>query len=169
MRWLGKQRLSCGIRLVVNACCCRRDGRWHLGCALSRQHCRILQGWSTGSGWPTSSLVSMQCIRSVLKPFQGDVSGLPKILFGELGTPCEVSVPVAVTPLFGFLACRIAAALAGEGKGGDLLQPGKPGGTLRGNLQYSSVTRLVEFVGRCHRRPGQRIDGDFRLRIPLVR
>ena len=105
----------------------------------------------------------------VLQPCQAEVRGFAQILFGQLLARCQVGRPVAVTTLFGFLTSRKVAALAHEGKGGDLLEPGEPGRAVRNNPEPLAVVRLVEFVDRYRGRPGQRIHGDFRHRILLVR
>ena len=125
---------------------CVRNARGDLGLALSTQQ----------AGY-------------VLKPCESEASRLPKILFGELLTSGQIGRPVPATALFGFLACSIAAALASEGKGGDSIQPGKPGRTLRSNPESLVVTGLVKFVFLCRGRPGQRVDGGFRHQIPLLR
>ena len=146
MKWsalLGKHGMLGGIYLTVGSSG-ERNGRAGLGLTLSTQHA---------------------C--DVLEPCQGEVSALAQILFGQLGTRCQVGRPVAVTTLFGFLACGIVAALAGEGKGGYLIEPGKPGGAVRGNPELLAVTGLVEFVDLGRGRPGQRMESVLARRWPI--
>jgi hypothetical protein len=81
---------------------------------------------------------------NILQPGQAEVSALAQVLFREVLARCQVGVPVAATTLFGFLARGIAVALAHESKGGDLIEPGKPGGTVRDNWKHPSVTGLIE-------------------------
>ena len=97
MTLLGKQGMSRCFTLTVRTGCWR-ERRWELGLALSAQY-----------------------PRDVLQPCQGKVSSLAQILFGEALARCQVGRPVAVTALFSFLASGIVAALAHEGKGGDLV------------------------------------------------
>src|SRR6516162_7788373 len=133
MEWsvpLGKQATLGDIHLTICPCCCQRDGRRYVGLALSMQH---------------------RC--DVLKPCQAEVSALAQILFGELLARCEIGVPVAVTTLPGFLACRIVATLARESERGYFIEPGKPGRGVRDNPEHSSITRLVKFVGLYYGRP----------------
>ena len=113
--------------------------------------------------------LSMQHPCDVLQPCQAEVNALAQVLFGELLTRCEIGRPIAITTLFGFLSRGIMAALAHEGKGGDLIQPGKPFQAVRDNPEYSSITSLVEFVGLSYGRPRKRKCGDFRHRFPRVK
>jgi hypothetical protein len=91
--------------------------------------------------------LGIKSVRSALQPCQAEVSRLAKILFREVFAHCEIGLPVAFASLFGFFARSILTAFAGEGKGGDLLQPGKPLLVPRVNTKYTPVARLEEFVG----------------------
>src|SRR6266567_3197541 len=114
---LGKQGTWDGIHLTIRPCC-RRDGRRCGGVALNTQHpCDVLQ------------------------PCQAKVSSFAQILFGELLARCEVGRPVTVTTLFGFLASRIVAALAHEGKGGHLSNQANHVG-LSGTIPSPSRSRV---------------------------
>src|SRR5215467_4724218 len=99
-----------GILLAIHTSCWLIGGRRDMGLTLSTQHyCDVLQ------------------------PCKAEISGFPKILFCEVLAHCQIGRPVAAAALFSFLASRVVAALACEGKAGDLIQPGKPFRAIRDN------------------------------------
>ena len=111
----------------------------------------------------------MQHTRHVLQPCQRQVGGLAQILFGEFSLCFAIGIPVDSTALFGFLAGGVGAALTMEGKGGYLIQPGKPGRVLDRQVPLLAQLTSGEFVDLVSSGPGQGRGGDVLHGHTLVR
>src|SRR6266545_4739630 len=115
---------TCASSAVPPTLCMRgpQSGRCHdLDCGWFRCRYRL---WHTVPIHPVSNRPCLEQLRHLLKPSQGERSGLTQIRFRALLVPTKIGIPVPGAALFAFLACGVLTGLASEGEAGSVIQPG---------------------------------------------